>query len=95
MIRIENYRSENQGSTIAIFDIYLEKLQLTLRNWKLIRTKKGQLFVSAPAFGQPHPTDEFVKKTWIPYVEWSEERNKDFQAKVLEAVRPLHEASGA
>lgn len=84
MIEIENYREQSpQGSVQAMFDIYLPKMQLRFRNYRLIRTKKGAKFISSPSFKQ----EEDGKDAYIPYIEFSKERNDEFVKQVMEQLK--------
>lgn len=85
-IVIENYREQPlTGSVIAIFDVYLPKIQCTYRNLKLIRGKSGY-FVTFPAFAHEQPDG---KKTYTPYVEYSKERQAEFFRLVGDALEPF------
>lgn len=74
------------GPVAAIFDFVIPALGFTCRKWKLMRNKKGGLFVSAPSFALESPNGD---KTWIKYVEVSENRSKDFQRALLDALKPF------
>jgi len=50
-MKIENYREQSPGSyAVGIFDVYLDKMQLRLRNLKLCVSKKGTHFLGYPSF---------------------------------------------
>jgi hypothetical protein len=84
MIEIENYREQSpQGSVVAIFDIYLPKMQLRFRNYRLIRTKKGAKFISAPSFKH----EEGGKESYVPYIEFSKDRTEEFVKQVMEQLK--------
>lgn len=83
-MRIENYREQPvKGSVVAMFDVYLDKIGLSLRNLKLVNSKKGHRFIAYPSFAIEHPGEE---KKWTPYFAFSEERKKEFEAKLLQEL---------
>ena len=84
---IENYQEQARGMpTIAIFDLYLPKIHLRIHHMKLIRTKKGHLMLSLPSFSVDNADGT---KKWTPYIEWSPEKAKEFNVKVMEALKPF------
>lgn len=86
-MRIENYREQNPASNIiAFFDIYFDKMGMTLHNLKIIRSKKGNTFIAYPSYGVE---DEMGQKKFFPYFSFSEERKRDFEAKVYELLSPF------
>lgn len=83
-MEIENYREQSpNGSVQAIFDIYLPKMQLRFRNFRLIRTKKGARFINAPAFKE----EVNGKEVYTPLVEFSKERQEEFNRQVLDILK--------
>lgn len=79
-MEIENYREELPGqAVIATFDVYLPKMQLNLRNFRLIKSKKGHLFVTPPSFKDKSLDGE----RWIPLIEFSRDKQKEFLNKIL------------
>lgn len=90
-MKIENYREQpSEGNVLAIFDIYFETWQMTFRNWKLIRSKKGTTFVSGPSFSTTELNGE---KKFHPLIEFTTEKKRDFETKVMEALQPFLEQS--
>jgi len=86
-MQIENYDEQHKGgSIVAVFDLTIPALGFTCRRWKLIRNKKGGLFVTSPSFSVDDGSGE---KTWQKYVEVSESRSREFQKAVLEALKPF------
>jgi len=85
-MQIENFREESPASTTAAyFDIYFPQAKCTYRNWRIIRGKKGK-FISAPAFKVTMPDGSYQ---FLPYIEYSEERGKEFMKKVYDALKEL------
>lgn len=83
-MEIENLREEVVGSNLAtLFDIYLPAAKMRLRNFRIIPGKKGK-FVSSPSF---KTTDREGNPKYIPYFEFSEEKNKEFMKKVYETLK--------
>lgn len=86
-MEIENYDEQPTGSNIvAIFDVYLSGARLRLRRLKLIRSKAGKLFVSLPSYGVD---DGFGKKKFIPYIEFTGERENEFKIKLMQELTPF------
>jgi hypothetical protein len=88
-MKIENYREQPQTSReIARFDVYLDAINLTLREFRIVRKKDGKgWFIAAPAFKKTQGD----KDTWIPYFEWSEAKSKMFFDKLHELVKQVIE----
>ena len=84
-MEIVNYCESAQGAKeIAIFGVYFgSSFGLTYNFIKLKRGKHG-LFLSHPnkASGE---TDNL---TWTPYLEFSPEKKKSFDTKVMELLKP-------
>lgn len=86
-MEVLNYQPQLPGkSTIALFSVYIQSFRLTLHKLRLIRTKKGHLLVSLPAYSVDQPDGT---KKWLPYIEFSAEKNKEFLEKVFEALKPF------
>jgi DNA-binding cell septation regulator SpoVG len=83
-MQIENFREQNPSDKCAaIFDITLES-GLVFRNWKLLKSAKGNKFLAGPSFSTE---DEFGKKTWHAYIDFSSsEKKKDFERKVMKEL---------
>lgn len=56
-MRIENFRVETKGQVVATFDVLLERSELSLRHFRIVRGSKG-FFVSSPSFKDHN--DNFV-----------------------------------
>lgn len=83
-MEIVNYREvRDKPSVAAEFDIYIPAFKMTLRKWKLIRSKQGHTFPSAPSFAVGEDGD---KKTYVPYVTFGEDRDREFRAKLDQAL---------
>lgn len=59
--------------------------KVTFHRLKLMRSKKGHLYISYPCFKENK--DDPASK-WIPFVEMSLERKKEFEKKLREALEP-------
>lgn len=87
MMEIQNYDQQHTpGPVVAIFDFTIPALGFTCRRWKLMKSKKGGLFVVSPSFSKESTNGE---KTWYKYVEVSEARSRDFQRAILDSLRPF------
>lgn len=87
-IRIENYREMPPTEKhVAIFDVYLTKIGLLFRNLKLVKGKNGSEFLSYPSFMESE--DEFGKKKFTRYFEFSEEKTKEFENQVCQELEPF------
>lgn len=90
-MEILNYDEKNASSSVlAEFSIYWgPQYGMTFHKWKLIRSKRGDLFVTGPSYST-EVMDGFVpKKEWHQMIEFSKEKNSAFQKKVLELLEPF------
>jgi DNA-binding cell septation regulator SpoVG len=86
MLQIENYRQESPASsTAAYFDIHFPASRCTYRNFRIVRGKKG-MFVAPPSFKKMMPDGS---STYVPYIEFSEEKGKEFMKKIYDALKEL------
>jgi len=84
-MKIENYREAGPSDKyIAKFDLYIPALQMTLHELKLIRSTKGHNFIAMPSFSKE---DEFGKKSWFPFIEFSKEKKVEFEKQVMELLK--------
>ena len=79
-MEIENFKVESKGQVVATFDIFLERMELTFRKFRVVRGTKG-LFASAPSFKDEN--DDF-----IPYVEFAGNKNVAFKKMLMELLEP-------
>ncbi len=89
MMQVLNYEDvlrNTSSSVIGTFDIFFPGWGMTFKKWKLIRTKKGSLFACGPAFSTEKPDG---MKQYQPYIQFSNEKAKDFQHKILELLAPF------
>jgi hypothetical protein len=84
-MEIVNYREGTPSDKyVGIFDIYLGSVWgVTYRNWRLVHGKHG-LFISGPSFSVGEPPD----KKYFQYIEFSAEKKKDFENKILDLLKP-------
>jgi hypothetical protein len=84
-MQITNYYEQpSTGSVIAIFEAYSPKMKCHFRNLKLVRSKKGNYFVSFPAQGK----DTSEGKKYIHHYEFEGELQKKFHQEILDALAP-------
>lgn len=72
----------------AEFSIYFPAWGMTFRRWKLVMSRQGNYFVTSPAFSTEQDDG---KRQWHSYIEFSSEKKKDFDRKILEALKPFLE----
>lgn len=86
-MEIHNWEEGPRTSNIAgMFTVYIPALGLSLHKLKAIRTKKGGIFIAYPSYATKDAED---KKTWHPYISFSDQRSRDFQKTCIEAIRPF------
>lgn len=85
-MEIENFRESNPADKEACtFDIVLGN-GFILYNRKLIRGKKGGLFLSWPRYPNDEPTGE---KKWLDWEGFSTpQQKKDFEQQVMKELEP-------
>jgi hypothetical protein len=84
-MEILNYDEQPPGgSCLAIFSVYIPPFRLTIHKVRLIRTKKGALILGLPSYAIPQPDGS---KKWHSYIEFSAEKAKEFNEKVMEALQ--------
>jgi hypothetical protein len=59
---------------------------MTFKKWRLRQSKKGNYWVQGPSYSVENEKGE---KDWLPYIEFSPEKKKDFERKVIEALKPF------
>ena len=85
-MEIQNYREQPIGGKIvALFDIYMPNVDITLRNWKLIRGKSDKPFPVSPSFCE----DVDGQKKWTSLVEVGARRRDEFYASLKAALEPF------
>lgn len=83
-MEIRNYGETHEDPVFATFDIYLPAFRMTLRRWKLRKTKRGTLFISGPVYAEEKKapqSDMFTqgdKKIWTAYISFDPPRDEDF-----------------
>lgn len=84
-MQIANYKemNPNSGSVIAEFSAVGEKV--TYHRLKLMRSKKGHLYIAYPSFKENR---DDPASPWIQFVEMHIETKKDFEKKLREALEP-------
>lgn len=82
---ILNFREQpSGGKTVALFDVYIPALKMTLRKLKLLNGKKG-LFIAFPAYAE----GEEPNKTWIQYFSFEKDKSVEFMKQAMEALQPF------
>lgn len=88
-MEILNWRDVvGKPSVVGEFDLYIPEWQLTIFNFKAIRTKKGNCFAAAPAYAKDHDGT----KKFYPYFSFSKERQEKFNQAVNELLTPYIKA---
>ena len=86
-MEIENYNELPPGkSVIAEFSVYLPGAKMRIHKMKVLKNKHGGKYVGFPAYGVEQDDG---RKKWMPFLEFTEEKAKEFQEKVLEALKPF------
>lgn len=84
-MQILNYSDViGKPSVIGEFDLYFVSWEMTLSKLKVMRSKKGHLFVSFPAWCEKF---EDGTKKFHPYITFSDKKGADFQKAVKELLR--------
>lgn len=84
-ILIQNYCDViGKPNTVCTFDVYFPAWQMTIHTMKLMRSKKGGLFLVYPARCEKQEDGTFK---FYPYLSFSKDRDADFQKKVLELLK--------
>lgn len=84
-IEIQNFKGGPNGSKIyAYFDVFLPKIQLTLRNFRILKKKDGSGFITAPSFKKDFETG---KDAWLPFFSFNQERQKQFMDELYELLK--------
>lgn len=87
MIEIQNWRDQPTAdgkNVLALFDVYLPKISLTLREFKIIKSKKGGFFVKGPSFRIQTREDATA---WLPYFAFNGEREKQFYEEIYQLIK--------
>ena len=88
-MEILNWRDViGKPSVIGEFDLYIAEWQMTIFNFKAIRTKKGSVFGAPPAYSKDHDG----AKKFYPYISFSKERQEKFNAAVNALLTPYVQA---
>lgn len=93
-MQIINYTDTiGHPSVIGEFDLYFPAWEMTLSKLRVIRTKKGGLFVTFPSWCEKF---EDGSKKFHPYISFSDKKSGDFQKAVkilLNDFLPLEQAN--
>lgn len=78
-MEILNWRDViGKPSIIGEFDLYIPEWQMTLYNFKAIRSKKGSIFAAPPSYSRDHDG----AKKYYPYFTFSPERQEAFNKSI-------------
>lgn len=88
-MQIKNFKEINKGSLIAKFDIFFDKMGMSIRDCALMQSGSRQ-WVGMPS---RQYQDEHGEKKFYAYVVFSQEKRDSFQHKCLELLRPFLELS--
>lgn len=84
-IEIQNFRGgPNGGKIYATFDCYLPKIQLHLRNFRILKKKDGSGFITAPSFKKDF---ENGRDAWLPFFSFNQECQKQFMDELYELLK--------
>lgn len=83
-MEIHNFRVVNHKTIKASFNVYIPEFGLYLNKMKLFSTQNGK-FVNAPS----ELYEKDGEKKYFPYYCFEKERNKKFNEKVMELLKPL------
>lgn len=84
-MEILNWRDViGKNSVVGEFDLYIPEWQMTIFNFKAIRTKKGAHFAAPPAYMKDHDG----AKKFYPYFTFSKERQERFDKAVNALLEP-------
>ena len=84
-MKVESFRDGSPADKfVAIFDVYIPALQMTLANLKLLRSKNNKLFIAFPSYCTE---DEMGQKKWTPYIQFSREKKFEFEKAVMEELQ--------
>jgi len=89
-MEILNFEHQPSGSfAIATFDIYFGPAWgMTLRKFRLCKSKNGHSFIQSPSYKKG---EENGKPIFAPYVDFSQEKGKDFSKNVMDLLKPFTE----
>jgi hypothetical protein len=59
---------------------------MTFKRWKVCRSKKGGYYLASPSYSSEGDNG---KKHWHPYIEFSGDKKREFDRKVLDLLKPL------
>lgn len=82
---INYFEQSPTGNVVAIFDFTVPALGMVFRNWKLLRGKNGKLFTASPSFSK----EINGEKKWNALFEVGENRRKEFNKALMEALNPF------
>ncbi len=83
-MQIINFKDLGPSSpTVATFDIYFHAWEMTFHKVKLVKTKKGRMFVALPTWCE---LLEDGTKKFHPYILFSEKKTDGFQKSVLDLL---------
>lgn len=86
-MQILNYQDVSGNPAIAgIFEIYFPTWQMTWVGVKLLRSKKGGYFIGLPTKSEKRDDGKY---NFLPYIKFSDAKNKDFQKEVLHLLAPF------
>lgn len=78
-MEILNVNNPHQPPIICSFSVYIPAIHMTIHNMRLIKTKKGHTMVTYPSYSK----EVAGERQWFKYIELSEEKRKEFEAKIF------------
>lgn len=84
-MQIKNFKEVNKGSLIAKFDIFFDKMGMSIRECALMRSGSKE-WIGMPS---RQYQDEHGEKKFYAYVIFSQEKRDAFHKKCLELLEPF------
>lgn len=82
---IINYKDvPGNASIVAEFDLYMPTSNMTFHKLKVVRSKKGGIFIGLPTWGEK--LEDGTKK-YHPYISFSKAKNESFQKAVIDKLK--------
>lgn len=86
-MKIENYKQINRGAIFAKFDLYFDKMGMSIRECLLFKSG-AKHWVGMPSRAYE---DQEGQKKFFQFVTFSDEKRDSFQKKCLELLQPFED----
>ena len=84
-MKIENYTEQQHPKVIATFDLVLDQMYLTLRNWKVLKGKNNGWFAVPPSFKSSENAG--TQPVFEDLVVIHDKRREEFRKALIEALK--------